>query len=80
MTLVENYDNVKKIRSEIEILFKVAKRLFGMKEFHVYYTDAALWKAYICLYVSSLFLQYLKGNKINKHRIIELLQQNHGLT
>jgi hypothetical protein len=80
VTLIQDYDNVKKIRSEIEILFKVAKRIFGMEEFHVYYTDAALWKAYICLYVSSLFLQYLKSNKINEHRIIELLQQNQGLT
>ena len=77
---IQRYDNIKKIRAKIEIIFKVAKHIFGMKDFHVYYTDVAFWKAYTYLYISSLFLQYLSINGINKHLTIELLRQNHGLT
>ena len=77
---IKNYDNLKKIRAKIEILFKVAKRIFGMKDLHVYNKGVVFWKVYLYLYLSSLLLQYLKINGINKHRAIELLRQNHGLT
>ena len=80
LSYIKDYDSMKKIRSKIELLFKVAKCIFGMKDLHVYYTDVVFWKAYIYLYLSSLLLQYMQINEINIHRMIELLRQNHGLT
>jgi hypothetical protein len=79
LSLVENYDSVKKKRSRIEYVFKTAKLIFGMKDLHVYFRDAAFWKVYIQLYIASLFLQYLEINNVNIHRAIERLRQNHGL-
>jgi len=80
ISLINDYDNMKKLRAKIEMLFKVAKRIFGMKDLHVYKKGVVFWKAYIYLYLSSLLLQYLEVNGINEHRAIELLRQNHGLT
>ncbi|MBU7026408.1 MAG: hypothetical protein HXS48_05655 [Theionarchaea archaeon] len=71
---------MKKLQAKIEMLFKVAKRIFGMKDLHVYNKGVVFWKAYIYLYLSSLLLQYLEVNGINEHRVIEFLRQNHGLT
>lgn len=80
ISMIKDYGNLKKIRAKIEMVFKVAKRLFGMRDLHVYCTDAAFWRSFIYLYITSLFLQYLKINGINEHRAIELLRQKHGLT
>jgi len=80
ISLIKDYDNMKKLRAKIEMLFKVAKHIFGMKDLHVYNKGVVFWKAYIYLYSSSLLLQYLEVNGINEHRVIELLRQNHGLT
>ncbi|KYK34077.1 MAG: hypothetical protein AYK18_14600 [Theionarchaea archaeon DG-70] len=63
-----------------KIIDKTIKRIFGMKDLHVYKKGVVFWKAYIYLYLSSLLLQYLEVNGINEHRAIELLRQNHGLT
>ncbi len=79
ISLIKEYDNLKKIRARIEMVFKAAKRIFGMRDLHVYYTDAVFWRSFVYLYITSLFLQYLKINGINEHRIIELLRQKHGL-
>ncbi|KYK31447.1 MAG: transposase [Theionarchaea archaeon] len=71
---IPNYDKSKEIRAQIEIVFKTSK-IYGMKELHVYYKNAAHWKVYIQLYLASLFLQYLKLQKININRAIKYFQQ-----
>jgi len=80
ISCIKNYDKLKKIRGQIEIIFKTAKHIFGMEELHVYFEDAAYWKVYIYLYLASIFLQYLKTQNINIYRAVELLQQKGGLT
>ena len=80
VSYVEKYDDFKNKRGEIELIFKMAKKIFGMEDLHVYYTDQAYWNVYIYLYLSSLFHQYLSLQKINPKRAVELFQQNHGLT
>lgn len=77
---IKNYKYLKKIRYEIELLFKTAKHVFGMENLHIYSTDAAYWKVYLHLYLASLFLQYLKIRGIDIHHAIELFQQKGGLT
>ncbi|KXA98457.1 hypothetical protein AKJ39_01980 [candidate division MSBL1 archaeon SCGC-AAA259J03] len=42
----KNYDDVKKIRGEIEHIFKAAKMLFGMENLHVYDKEKALTKIF----------------------------------
>ncbi len=66
-----------KTRSNIEILFKVAKYLFGMENIHCYYRDFAVWKISVILYVSSLFYQFCLIEGINEHRLIEFLKYRH---
>jgi hypothetical protein len=77
---ITNYKTLRKIRYEIEFIFKTTKHIFGMKRLHVYSIDAAYWGVYIQLYLASLFLQYLLTQNINIHRAIELFQQKGGLT
>lgn len=79
ISLIRNYDKLKKIRAQIELLFKTAKKIFGMKSLHVYFNDAAYWRIYIHLYLASLFLQYLDIQGLNINRAIELFQQKGGL-
>ena len=80
VSCIENYDKLKKIREQIEKVFKTAKRIYGMKELHVYYKDVAHWKVCIQLYLASLFLQYLNLQGININRAIEHFEQKSGLT
>ena len=77
---IKNYDKLKKIRAQIEIIFKTAKHVFGMKELHDYFIEKAYWKVYYYLYMACLLLQYLKIQNINIYRAVELLQQKSGLT
>lgn len=72
---VMNYNNYKKTRSKIELIFKIAKQIFGMKDLHVYYKRIFVGKAFVALYVSSLFYQFLEMNEINQNRAIALLAQ-----
>jgi len=80
VSYIEKYDDFKKKRGEIELIFKIAKKIFGMEDLHVYYTKKAYWNVYIYLYLSSLFHQYLTLQGINPKRAVELFQQDHGLT
>lgn len=73
-----NYDEYKETRSKIELVFKIAKEIFGMKDLHVYHEEGALWKAFPALYVSSLFYQFLEMSQVNPHRAIGLLAQRRG--
>ncbi|KXB07749.1 hypothetical protein AKJ51_00100 [candidate division MSBL1 archaeon SCGC-AAA382A20] len=70
-----NYDKYKETRSKIELVFKIAKEIFGMNNLHVYHEKGALWKAFPALYLSSLFYQFLEMNEVNEHRAIELIAQ-----
>jgi len=77
---INNYKNyAAKLRSKIEILFKIAKSIFGMDELHVYYKKFAMWNVYVILYISSIFYQYLEINGLNVHRTIELLKMKNWL-
>ncbi|KXA92939.1 hypothetical protein AKJ66_03130 [candidate division MSBL1 archaeon SCGC-AAA259E22] len=76
MKWVENYDDFKDLRGKIEHIFKAAKMIFGMDNMHVYFRKHCFWKAFIILYMSSLLLQFLNLNGINKNRAIPLLAQN----
>lgn len=67
---LHSYEDFAGLRAEIEMVFKYAKRLFGMEKLHVYYRDHAFSKIYFILYISSLLLQFLKDNSINTHRFI----------
>lgn len=80
ITGITKYKYLRKIRYEIEFIFKTAKHIFGMKKLHVYSIDAAYWGTYIQLYLATLFLQYLRTQDINIHRAIELFQQKSCLT
>jgi hypothetical protein len=77
---VQDYRNFQEKRSLIEKFFKTAKHIFGMKDLHTYFTDVAIWKVYIHLYLASLFLQYLQFYNINIDCANELFQQKQGLT
>ncbi|KXB07491.1 hypothetical protein AKJ52_00065 [candidate division MSBL1 archaeon SCGC-AAA382C18] len=76
MKWVENYDDFKDLRGQIEHIFKATKMIFGMDKMHVYYRKHCFWKAFIILYISSLLLQFLNLNGVNKNRAIPLLAQN----
>ncbi|KXA93450.1 hypothetical protein AKJ38_00695 [candidate division MSBL1 archaeon SCGC-AAA259I14] len=75
----KNYDELKKTRGEIEQIFKAAKMLFGMKNFHVYDKEKALTKSFVAIYVSTIFYQFLKINQVNHNRAIPLLAQRRDL-
>jgi hypothetical protein len=77
---IKKYDDFKEKRGEIELIFKIAKKIFGMEDLHIYYTEQAYWNVYIYLYLSSLFHQYLTLQGINPKCAVELFQQDHGLT
>jgi len=79
ISFIRNYDKLKEIRAQIEYLFKTAKKIFGMRNLHLYFNDAAYWRVYIHLYLASLFLQYLDIQGLNTYRAIELFQQKGGL-
>ncbi|KXA89637.1 hypothetical protein AKJ62_02665 [candidate division MSBL1 archaeon SCGC-AAA259D14] len=76
---VKECDGYAGLRSEIEHIFKTAKMIFGMNDMHVYNRKHCHWKAFLTLYMSSLLLQFLKINKINKNRAIPLLAQKRHL-
>lgn len=73
---VQNYDDFMGFRSKIELVFKMAKRVFGMDDMHVYYRGNCYWKSFLLLYLSSLLCQYLEMNDVNLNRAIPLLEQN----
>jgi hypothetical protein len=77
--LVRDYGNMAKLRLKIEILFKIAKGIFGMEEIHVYYRKSGIWKITLMLYISSIFYQYLESNGVNVNRATELLRMKNGL-
>ncbi len=74
---IRNYDDVfAKMRSEIELLFKVAKRVFMLDNVHVYYTDQLYPKVYFVLYISSLFCQFCKLKNLSLQRVTELIDND----
>ena len=78
--MTKNYrDCAAALRSRIEILFKIAKSIFGLEEIHVYYRKIAIWNVYIILYISSIFYQYMEIEGLNVHRTIELLKMKNWL-
>jgi hypothetical protein len=77
---IKNYKNYAAVlRSRIEILFKIAKSIFGMNELHVYYKKFAIWNIYMILYISSIMYQYIEINGLNVHKTIELLKMKNWL-
>jgi len=74
---IRNYDNIyAKMRSEIEMLFKVAKRVFMLDNVHVYYTDQIYPKVYFVLYISSLFCQFCKMKNLSLQRVTEIMDND----
>ncbi|GCC10426.1 hypothetical protein IPdc08_00450 [archaeon] len=67
-----NYDKgFAKIRNGIEMLFKVAKRVFKQNNVHVYYTDKMHYKIYFIQYISSILIQFCKEQNVSINRLIE---------
>ena len=62
-------------RSVIEILFKVTKALFGLKDLHIYYRDLAIPRVTLCLYAGSLFMQFCMENGLKADVIVENLRR-----
>lgn len=72
-----NYDKgFAKIRSGIEMLFKVAKRVFKQNNVHVYYTDKMHYKLYFTLYISSILIQFCKEQNVSINRLIERVEND----
>ena len=78
--MTKNYkDCAAALRSRIEILFKIAKSIFGLAEIHVYYRKIAIWNVHVILYISSIFYQYTELKGLNVHRTIELVKMKNWL-
>ncbi len=72
-----NYDKgFAKIRSGIETLFKVAKRVFKLNNVHVYYTDKMHYKIYFIQYISSILIQLCKEKNVSINRLIEKVEND----
>lgn len=67
------------LRSEIELLFKISKRIFGLENIHTYHRRFAVSKAFLNLYFSFLLYQYCKLNNLNVHRVIGALTHKRDL-
>jgi len=73
---VRNYEEFARMRSEIELIFKVAKLMFGINSLHVYYRDMAKPKVFFAIYMASLFCQFCKIKKVSINRITHVLEAN----
>jgi len=71
---IERYENCK-IRSRIELFFKVAKAMFGLKDLHVYYRKYAITEIRMIFYATQLFCQFCLKNRINIDRFVERVRR-----
>ena len=72
---IERYEEFAEIRSRIELFFKVAKAMFGLKDLHVYYRKYAITEIRMIFYATQLFCQFCLKNGINIERFVERVRR-----
>ena len=72
---IERYEEFAEIRSRIELFFKVAKTMFGLKDLHVYYRKYAITEIRMIFYATQLFCQFCLKNGINIERFVERVRR-----
>ena len=72
---VERYEEFAEIRRKIELFFKVAKAMFGLRDLHVYYRKYAITEIRMIFYATQLFCQFCLKNGINIERFVERVRR-----
>ena len=72
---IDRYKEFAEVRSRIEIFFKVAKAMFGLKDLHVYYRKYAITEIKMIFYATQLFCQFCLRNGINMERFVERVRR-----
>ena len=72
---IERYEEFAEIRSRIELFFKVAKAMFGLKDLHVYYRKYAITEIRMIFYATQLFCQFCLKNGVNMERFVERVRR-----
>jgi|GEM_PF-766218 len=72
---IERYEEFAEIRSRIELFFKVAKAMFGLRDLHVYYRKYAITEIRMIFYATQLFCQFCLKNGINIERFVERVRR-----
>ena len=72
---IDRYEEFAELRSRIELFFKVAKAMFGLKDLHVYYRKYAITEIRMIFYATQLFCQFCLKNGINIERFVERVRR-----
>ena len=72
---IERYEEFAEIRSRIELFFKVAKAMFGLRDLHVYYRKYAITEIRMIFYATQLFCQFCLKNGISIERFVERVRR-----
>ncbi len=72
---IERYEEFAELRSRIELFFKVAKAMFGLKDLHVYYRKYAITEIRMIFYATQLFCQFCLKNRINIESFVERVRR-----
>jgi len=72
---INSYEEFAEVRNRIELFFKVAKAMFGLKNLHVYYRKYAITEIKMILYSTQLFCQFCLKNGINIERFVERVRR-----
>ena len=72
---IERYEEFAEVRSRIELFFKVAKAMFGLKDLHVYYRKYAITEIRMIFYATQLFCQFCLKNGINIESFVERVRR-----
>jgi len=72
---IDRYEEFAEIRSRIELFFKVAKAMFGLRDLHVYYRKYAITEIRMIFYATQLFCQFCLKNGINIERFVERVRR-----
>jgi hypothetical protein len=72
---VDRYEEFAEMRSRIELFFKVAKAMFGLRDLHVYYRKYAITEIRMIFYATQLFCQFCLKNGINMERFVERVRR-----
>jgi len=75
MEAIDRYEEFAEIRSRIELFFKVAKAMFGLRDLHVYYRKYAITEIRMIFYATQLFCQFCLKNGINIERFVERVRR-----
>jgi len=72
---IDRYEEFAELRSKIELFFKVAKAMFGLRDLHVYYRKYAITEIRMIFYATQLFCQFCLKNGINIERFVERVRR-----